>query len=131
MLIVKHAGRYLVSGGMLTIVGYVSIILLTSDFGINPYWANFYVYLTGIFVSYYLNARIVFGDLIYALSFLKFLLSFFISYLANLFALVFSMDYLLLGHWKSQLIATAIYTCIHFVLSRAYVFEWQSKKAVR
>ncbi len=116
------------SGGMLTIVGYISIILLTSEFGINPYWANFYVYLMGIFVSYYLNARMVFGDRLYALSFLKFLLSFFLAYMANLSALAFSMDYLLLGHWKSQLIATAIYACVHFTLSRAYVFEWKSIK---
>ncbi len=124
MLLVKHAGRYLVSGGMLTIVGYASIILLTSGFGINPYWANFYVYLTGIFISYYLNAKIVYGDRLSIVALSKFLLSFLISYSANLFALSFSMDFLLLGHWQSQLIATAVYACIHFVLSRAYVFEW-------
>lgn len=126
MLFVKHAGHYLVSGGMLTIVGYVLIILLTSGLGINPYWANFYVYLAGVFVSYYLNAKIVFNDRIHFLSFLKFLLSFLVSYSANLLVLAFSMDFLLLGHWESQLIATLVYACIHFVLSRVYVFEWSS-----
>ena len=125
MLLVKHAGRYLVSGGMLTIIGYVLIILLTSYFGINPYWANFCIYLTGVFVSYYLNAKIVFGDRLHSLSFLKFLLSFLISYLANLSALAFSMDFLLLEHWESQFIATVVYACIHFMLSRVYVFEWK------
>lgn len=126
MLLVRHAGRYLLTGGMLTIIGYVSICLLTSLWGIDPYWANFDVYLAGVVVSYLLNARFVFRNRLDVISFLKFLFSFCVAYLANLFALALSLDWMLLGHWLSQLIATVVYTCVHFGLSRAYVFKWKS-----
>lgn len=127
LLIFRHAGRYLLSGGALTIVGYAAIIFLTSVCGANPYWANFYVYIAGVLVSYWLNAKVVFLDRPDVMSFLKFLFSFCIAYAANLFALSVSLDWMLLDHWLAQLIATGVYACVHFGLSRAYVFKWQSE----
>ncbi|MBV5327767.1 MAG: GtrA family protein [Chlorobium sp.] len=124
-MFLRQAGRYLLSGGMLTVVGYAAIILLSTVFGLDPYWANFYVYVAGIIVSYWLNALIVFRNRPNVISFLKFLFSFLIAYAANIIALAVALDWMHLGHWLSQLLATVVYSCVHFGLSRTYVFKWK------
>lgn len=124
-MLFRHAQRYLLSGGALTLVGYTAIIFLTSVCRADPYWANFGVYIAGVAVSYWLNAWIVFRDRLNVRSFLKFLFSFCLAYTANLVALSFTLERLHLDHWMSQLIATGVYCCLHFGLSRAYVFKWK------
>ena len=125
-MLFRHVARYLLSGGALTLVGYAAIIFLTSVCGVDPYWANFGVYVAGVVVSYWLHARVVFRDRPEVSSFLKFLLSFCLAYAANLAALAVALDRLHLAHWLAQLIATGVYCCVHFSLSRAYVFKWKS-----
>ena len=125
MLLIKHAARYLLSGGALSIFGYASIILLTSEFGVDPYWANCFVYVSGVIVSYWLNARVVFRNELDTRSFLKFLFSFGFAYAANLLALSLTLNHLHFPHWLSQLVAMVMYSCVHFCLSRAFVFKWK------
>jgi putative flippase GtrA len=124
-MLFRHAGRYLLSGGALTLGGYAAIIFLTAVCKADPYWANFGVYVAGVVVSYWLNARIVFKDSLDTKSFLKFLLSFCLAYGANLVTLAVALDHLHWPHWFSQLIATGVYCCVHFGLSRAFVFKWK------
>lgn len=127
MLLIRHASRYMFFGGMLTLVGYASIVLLTHVFGISPYLANAGVYIAGILASYWLNARLVFADSIRATSFIKFLISFLIAYFANLFVLAVGLDWLHLNLWQAQFVATAVYAVVHFFLSRKFVFLGQSR----
>ena len=116
-------GRYALSGGLLTVVGYCCILALTHLSGISPYSANLVVYLVGFFVSYWLNARIVFRKSPGAASFLRFVGSFALAYGANLLALSTSLEALKLGQWLAQLLATMIYVLVHFTVSRTYVFR--------
>ena len=129
-LLFLHTSRYILSGGTLTIFGYGAIILLTSIFKMNPYWANFIIYVAFLMVSYWLNARVVFHDTPDIMSFLRFLFSFFLAYTTNLIVLSITLNKMHIELWVSQLIATAAYSCVHFSLSRAYVFKWESEHSL-
>ncbi len=127
MTIIVHARRFLLTGGALTIVGYVAIVLLTTLFKLNPYIANISVYSAGVVVSYWLNAKIVFKDHLRIKSFIWFLCSFAVSYFANIATLIFSLKVLNLDVWISQLFAVMAYSSAHFLIGRTYVFQWGEK----
>ncbi len=56
-------------------------------------------------------------------SFVKFLFSFVVAYLANLAFLACALKLMLLSLWISQLLSIAVHAAVHFMLSRNYVFK--------
>lgn len=123
MALIGQAGRFLLAGGALTIVGYLAILVLSLVMGVSPFAANAIVYFLGLIVSYFLNAKYVFKDSAQFASFAKFVGSFLIAYLANLFVLAIVLNRLEMPVWVSQLMATATYAAVQFGLSRSYVFQ--------
>ena len=122
MSFIAQALRFAVTGILITTFGYVMMVSLTTAFGVGPYAANFLVYTGGLFFSYWVNARLVFRDRTRLKSFMKFLLSFVVAYLANLAILVLGLKVMLLNLWISQLLSIAVYAAVHFTLSRTFVF---------
>jgi putative flippase GtrA len=123
MSFVGQAMRFAITGILITAIGYVSIVGLTTTFRLNPYIANFLVYAAGLFFSYWLNARFVFRGRKQMKSFVKFLFSFVVAYLANLAFLACALKLMLLSLWISQLLSIAVHAAVHFMLSRNYVFK--------
>ena len=123
MSVVEQALRFVAVGGLITTAGYASILALIALFGVDPYVANFAVYIAGLVISYGLHATFVFRGRTGTRSFVRFLVSFGVAYLANVATLTVGLKVLKASMWTSQLAAIAVYAVLHFLLSRAYVFE--------
>ena len=88
------------------------------------------VYIVGLTISYWLNARVVFRDNPDPMSFLKFIFSFCIALTVNLITLSITLNKMQFSYWISQLIAIAAYSSVHFILNRTYVFRWKEVNLV-
>jgi len=114
--------RFLASGAVNTAVGFAIIFLLMA-FGVSPVVANVCGYAAGLAVSFTLNRRFVF----YAhgridAEFLRFILAFGCSFLANLAVLELLLA-VPINPVAAQVFAAATYTAVMFALCNAFVFR--------
>lgn len=115
--------RYIGVGTINSIVGFATIFALMY-LGIAPWIANASGYLVGLFLGFFLSRRFVFfsnGQL--AREGILYLLSFIISFTANLLALNFMLRHLLMNAIVAQFISTAIYAISMYLLCQLLVFN--------
>ena len=108
--------RFLVVGGINTITTYVIYLGLLLFF---PYWAAFSIaFALGVFLSYVLNALMVFDASLSWTGLTRFPLVYLFQYGAGLALLAFQVDMLAISERIAPLINVAILTPLTFLLVR-------------
>jgi putative flippase GtrA len=118
----RYALRYLGSGALNTLLGFLVIFLLTST-GVRPIWANVSGYLVGFVLGFIFTRKLVFRSKdAFINESLRYLIAFFIAFGVNLIVLHFALN---AGNTNlvSQLLAAATYTSCMYILSRFFVFK--------
>ncbi len=112
--------RFLVVGGINTITTYVIYLGLLLFF---PYWAAFSIaFALGVFLSYVLNALLVFDSSLSWTGLTRFPLVYLFQYGAGLALLAFQVDMLAISERIAPLINVAILTPLTFLLVR-FIFN--------
>ena len=114
--------RFLIAGGINTLVGF-GIIFLLMFLGVSPQISNIFGYAVGLMVSFLLNRNWVFSA--YNASIRRQIISFLL-----IFIVAFAINFLVLNillissinAWFAQVIAAAFYTIIFYVLNKRVVF---------
>ena len=120
----KKIIRFLLVGLVNAISGYTLIILLYSLLNFNFYLSNFIGYLFGLIISFLLNRNFVFKVKGKILSqFTKFIFSFFLSYLLNIFVFYISSEFINLNNYISLLIASLFYSISFFISCNFFTFK--------
>lgn len=104
-----------------TFVGLGSVLALTY-FGFIAEVANFFGYVIGICLSYFLNSKFTFKAKRTALKALKFTIAMGIAYCLNLGFLSISYRIYVIDVYLAQCLAGVIYTVSGFLLCRYFVF---------
>ena len=115
-------GRYLGSGALNTIVGFAVIFLLMA-MGVSPVWSNIAGYAVGLTLGFTVSRSFVFRSDGHILSEGgRYLACFFVCFAINLLVLTYALDTLQLSKELSQVLASATYTTLMFLLSYYFVF---------
>ena len=121
---IKKIKRFIFVGIFNAISGYTLIILLYSLLNFNFYISNFIGYLFGLIISFMLNKYFVFKVEGKILSqFKRFIFSFFLSYLLNIFVFYISSEFINLNKYLSLLIASLFYTISFFISCNFFTFK--------
>ena len=116
--------RFLLVGLLNTTTSYILIILLFSWLRLDFYFSNFIGYLFGFVISFILNKNFVFKVRGKGISqFLKFIISFGLSYFLNTSVLYISYDFMNLNKYFSLLLAAVTYTTSFFILCNCFTFR--------
>jgi putative flippase GtrA len=102
-------------------VGLGSVLALTY-FGLIAEVANFFGYVIGVCLSYFLNSKFIFKAKRTALKALKFTIAMGIAYCLNLGFLSISYRIYDIDVYLAQCLAGVIYTVSGFLLCRYFVF---------
>jgi len=113
--------RYGLVGIVNVAIGFAVIAILTYSH-VSPLLANAGGYAAGLTTSFFLNRGFTFGAGKRTGTFLPFLLSFIVCYLANLAALYTSLPLARIQPLLPQLIGMLTYNVLFFVLMRQWVF---------
>jgi len=114
--------RYACAGGLNAIVGLGSIFLLMHG-GVNPIASNIIGYALGLFVAFFTARLFVFRSRAKSKNdAARYLISFGISFTANLATLHFAINKFGIDKNTAQLLATAAYIATMYCLSRIFVF---------
>lgn len=113
---IGEALRFLVAGGVNTIVAYATYLVLL-------HWMRYEVayaigYTVGIIVSYVLNALFVFRQPMHARSATRFPLVYVAQFLASLLLLRFAVEVLGIPRWLALAASIAVTMPMTFLLSR-------------
>ena len=116
--------RFLLVGGLNTIVGVSVIFFLKWMFGLGDIISNMLGYTCGLIVSYIGNATITFRTRVSdARNGIKFILVFFVAYSANLITVLFLANCLNVNSYIAQLCGIFVYTPTFFIGSKYYAFR--------
>ena len=115
--------RFLITGGINTVVGF-GVIFLLMFFNVTPQLSNICGYAVGLTVSFVLNRSWVFRandaevkrQIIYFL--IVFLVAFGINFLVLNILLIASIN-----AWLAQILAGVCYTLVFYVLNKRMVFS--------
>ena len=121
---IKKIKRFIFVGIINAISGYTLIIFLYSLLNFNFYISNFIGYLFGLIISFILNRNFVFkvkGKILSQLT--KFIFSFFLSYLLNIFVFYISSEFINLNNYISLLIASLFYSISFFISCNFFTFK--------
>jgi putative flippase GtrA len=114
--------RYACAGGLNAIVGLGSIFLLMHA-GVNPLISNAIGYALGLVVAFFTARLFVFRSRAKSKNdAVRYLISFAISFSANLITLHFAISTFGIDKNIAQLLATAAYIATMYCLSRIFVF---------
>lgn len=114
--------RYACAGGLNAVVGLGSIFLLMHE-GVHPLVANTIGYALGLVVAFFTARLFVFRSRAKSKNdAIKYLISFGISFSANLISLHFLISTFGIDKNVAQLLATATYIATMYCLSRIFVF---------
>ncbi|WP_438348920.1 GtrA family protein [Paenibacillus sp. FA6] len=111
--------KFVISGGINTLVTYLVYLLLLLIF--NYSLAYTLSYVSGIFLSYYLNTVFVFKEKVSFRTFLKFPIVYLVQYLVNLFMLYILVERLHLAVEIVPLIVIVITIPITYTLSKLII----------
>lgn len=116
--------KYLVSGGVNTLVGYGIFLALLTYLGWSPELANAAGYGVALVVAYMLNKIFVFkGSAPARKAVPKFLVAFALAFSANQLVLTGLVRVLDFRPELAQVIAMVVYTVAFYLLNKNYVFK--------
>ncbi|MFD2703137.1 GtrA family protein [Paenibacillus shunpengii] len=118
-LISKEFFKFVISGGINTLVTYIFYLLLLMFLGYSLSYTISYV--SGIFLSYYLNSVFVFKEKISFIKFLKFPVVYLIQYLINIVMVYLFVEKLQVSPLLVPLIVIIISMPITFVISKLII----------
>lgn len=106
----------------LTILGVFLIFLFHDVLGINNYFALTLVYSLGAFLSFWLNASVVFHKKTSGIRLLRFSLGFLVSLSLSLFVFRVALDSDF-QHFKAQFLSVIAYSIVNFFFNKVYVYK--------
>lgn len=116
--------RYLIAGGINTLVGYGVFLFLFWAYAIQPAYANAVGYLVALILAFILNKFFVFKSPKLSLGVVtRFYIAFLCAFLLNQLVLFLLCSVLLLSAEISQIFAMAGYTLLFYYLNKIYVFK--------
>lgn len=121
-----YISRYLTSGVLNTVVGFAVIFFLMM-LGISPVTSNIVGYMVGIMLGFTLSRGFVFksnGSIIG--EGWRYIVCFAISFVINLFVLIYALESLHLSKEISQIFAAATYTLLMYIFSYYLIFVSRS-----
>lgn len=118
--------RQLVTYGLIgilnTTVGLACIFLLMW-LGVSVYWANFFGYALGLFISFALNCKFTFRQHHTKTKFIKFAIGVMIAYLINLIAVYTVLQISPDSKHIAQLTGVIFYTIFGFLLNKFWALK--------
>lgn len=124
---IRQAISFGLVGVMNTAIGFGTIVVAQSVFGLHPVLANVLGYAAGLTNSFFMNRAITFQDAARdRASIVRFLVAFAVAYGANLMVLLILLSLMPGAALVWQAVAMVVYTGIFFVLSKFYVFRVSS-----
>ncbi|OKP81742.1 polysaccharide synthesis protein GtrA [Paenibacillus helianthi] len=118
-LLNKEFLKFVISGGINTLATYLMYLLLLLFFNYSLSYTISYV--SGIFLSYYLNTVFVFKEKVSFKKFLKFPIVYFIQYLVNIFMLYVLVERVHLSTGIVPLIVIVVTIPITYALSKLII----------
>jgi putative flippase GtrA len=115
-LLNKEFLKFVISGGINTIATYLVYLLLLIFLNYSLSYTISYV--SGIFLSYYLNTVFVFKEKVSFVKFLKFPVVYLVQYLINIFMLYVLVEYLHISTQVVPLIVIVVTIPITYTLSK-------------
>ncbi|CAN7664027.1 MULTISPECIES: GtrA family protein [unclassified Variovorax] len=116
--------RFLVVGVINTVFGYSIIFACMYIAGLSAEISNAIGYGIGLLVSYVLHKVFTFNsDRRHREAFVRFLVVFAVAYASNFVALVILVRAIGVHEAVSQILASAVYVVVSFVMSKLYVFR--------
>ncbi|MDQ0660062.1 putative flippase GtrA [Paenibacillus sp. W2I17] len=123
MLLTKHLNKeflkFLISGGINTLATYLMYLFLLLFYNYSLSYSVSYI--TGIFLSYYLNSVFVFKEKISFRKFLKFPIVYLVQYIVNMLMLYVLVEYAQFNVQIVPLVAMIITVPITFILSKMII----------
>ncbi|MEK3865997.1 MULTISPECIES: GtrA family protein [Paenibacillus] len=118
-LLNKQFLKFVISGGINTLFTYLVYLLLLQ---VLSYSMSYTIsYISGIFLSYYLNTIFVFKEKVTFRKFLKFPVVYLVQYLINLLMLFVLVEYLNLSKQIVPLIVIVVTIPITYTLSKLII----------
>lgn len=118
--------RFLVSGIINTIVGYVTFIVLLKVLTLNFYFSNTASYGAGLTSSFFLNKYFVFKSSDHGMKVgIRFLIAFIFAFFINILVATSLIHLDLLNIYVTQAISMAIYTISFYILNKYYVWRFK------
>ena len=115
--------RFLIVGGLNTLLGLSVIFLLKAYFGLDDFVSNLIGYCIGLINSFFLNKKWTFNhESNKSSTVLRFIFAFLISYLANIYTVLAVRDYIGINSYLAQGSGIIPYTVIFYLTCRYYVF---------
>jgi putative flippase GtrA len=114
--------RYLISGLINSVIGYLAFIISLNYFSVSVYFSNLLSYALGLISAYFLNKYFVF-EIAEGGRYIIFVGSFLFSYCLNLLFLIFFIKILNIQVEIAQLFAMAVYTLSFYILNKFAVFS--------
>ena len=125
-MIIKQFMRFLVSGVINTIVGYVTFIFLLEVVNLNFYFSNAASYVAGLTSAFYLNKYFVFKSNAHGMvAGIRFLIAFLCAFVINLLVATGLIHFGLLNIYITQAISMGMYTISFYILNKYYVWHSQ------
>ncbi|OMD81300.1 MULTISPECIES: GtrA family protein [Paenibacillus] len=118
-LLNKQFMKFVISGGINTLFTYLVYLLLLQALSYSMSYTISYI--SGIFLSYYLNTIFVFKEKVTFRKFLKFPIVYLVQYLINLLMLFVLVEYLNLSKQIVPLIVIVVTIPITYTLSKLII----------
>ncbi|AIQ26302.1 GtrA family protein [Paenibacillus sp. FSL H7-0737] len=118
-LLSKQFLKFVISGGINTLATYLVYLLLLEFLSYSMSYTISYI--SGIFLSYYLNTAFVFKEKVLFRKFLKFPIVYLVQYLINLFMLYVLVEHLNLSKQIVPLIVIVVTIPITYTLSKLII----------
>jgi putative flippase GtrA len=116
--------KYLIAGGVNTLIGYGIFLCLISVFEVDPKTANPISYFLCLIIAFNFNKKIFPSTSIKSSKIAhKFIIAFGISFSLNFLVLYFFLHVLRVPPQLSQIPAMASYTLFFYFLNKYYVFS--------
>lgn len=115
--------RFFLSGLFNAFIGY-SVIFLLIYLGYEHNISNFFGYLSGTIVSYFMSTLYVFEDKLSKYNMRKFIITIVLAYMLNLFVLNY-LIYISFNSYLSQILSGIVFTISNFILQKNFVYKEQ------
>jgi len=117
----KVLRRFFLSGLFNAFIGY-SVIFLLLYLGYEDNISNFFGYLSGTIISYFMSTLFVFENKLSKSNMIKFIIVIIFSYILNLFTLNYVI-YLSVNNYLAQIVSGVIFTVSNFILQKYFVYR--------
>ena len=122
--IFKQFFKFSIVGILNTFIGLGTILILYNIYSVNYVLANVVGYILGLINSFIWNKKWTFKSKgPFSKEIIPFLITFIISYFANLVSVIFIVEVLKINPNISQVISMGIYTAVNFILNRKWTFS--------